>query len=84
MKNIKTLLVCPITKQDLLPLSAKKETVFLAHRRKDKLRYIDGQKVTAPVESLRFLCTESQQVIYSVIDDMPVLIETKQISNQFT
>jgi len=78
-RSILPLLVCPLTKQSLFLLSGEKEQIINTALEKGELRYVDGTRV--PIESgpVRFLITENAHHLYSVIDGIPVLLESKQI-----
>lgn len=76
---IQSLLVCPLTKQDLFPLDQGK-TEFLFNALRDaELYHVDGSKLVHAVANLQFLVTENKQHVYSVIDGVPILLEAKQI-----
>ena len=78
--NLLSLLVCPITKQHLLPLGERKTQVLLEALSDGLLHYVDGTPVIAKADQIQFLITENQHHIYSVIDTVPVLLESRQIS----
>lgn len=73
------LLVCPVTKQHLVPLGKKASKPLYAALAAQMLATLDGQKITAQESDIQFLATENAQHVYSVIDSTPVLIESKQI-----
>lgn len=75
-----SLLVCPITKQHLLPLGADKTRVLKEALSDGLLYHIDGTPVTTKADQIQFLITENQHHIYSVIDTVPVLLESRQIA----
>ena len=77
--NFLSLLVCPITKQHLLPLSEQKTRVLQKAISDGLLHYIDGTPVVAEADQIQFLITQNQHHIYSVIDAVPVLLESRQI-----
>ncbi len=79
VRNIQGLLVCPVTKQHLLPLDADKSKLLLDAMSDQALYHIDGTKLQVDPDSLRFLITENRHHVYSVIDDIPVLLESKQL-----
>ncbi len=76
---IQNLLVCPITKQHLLPLSEDKTALLHQALLKGELYYIDGSKLDVKPEQIRFLITENQHHLYSIVHSVPVLLEQKQI-----
>ncbi len=79
MNDATRLLVCPVTKQNLLPLSVEKTALLLKAMKQGRLRYFDGEAVLLNKEALAFLVSENQQHIYSVIAEVPILLEAKQI-----
>jgi len=77
--TIQSLLVCPITRQHLLPLSPDKTAQLIIVLEQQRLYYIDGSQVSASAEQIQFLITENQHHLYSVIQGVPILLESKQI-----
>ena len=82
-RSILPLLVCPLTKQHLFLLDSEKAKIIEAVLKKGELRYIDGTKLTADSEQVQFLITENAHHLYSMIDGVPILLESKQIDMQF-
>jgi len=79
-RSILPLLVCPLTKQNLFLLSDEKAKLIEAVLEKGELRYIDGTKLTAEDPGrVQFLITENAHHLYSMIDGIPILLESKQI-----
>ena len=77
--RIQKLLVCPVTKQNLFPLDRAK-TEFLHNALLEKsLFHVDGSELQADVDNLQFLMTENRHHVYSIVDEIPILIESKQI-----
>lgn len=80
MRNtIKSLLVCPVTKQHLFPLDHDKTEFLLNALSEGGLHHMDGSKLQAKSNTIQFLMTENRQHVYSLIDGVPILIESKQI-----
>ncbi len=79
MNDATRLLVCPITKQNLLPLSVEKTALLLKAMKQGRLSYFDGEQVSFNKEALAFLVSENQQHIYSVVAEVPILLEAKKI-----
>lgn len=77
--NLLSLLVCPLTKQHLLPLGEHKTRLLQEALSDSLLHYVDGTPVIAKADQIQFLITENQHHIYSVIDKVPVLLESRQI-----
>jgi uncharacterized protein YbaR (Trm112 family) len=78
--TILSLLVCPLTKQHLLPPSPRLAEVLQTALDEQSLSYLDGAPVSKPDGvALRFLVSENQRHIYSVIGGVPVLLEAKQV-----
>ncbi len=78
-RSILPLLVCPLTKQNLFLLSGEREQVIATALGKGELRYVDGTRVPVQSGSVRFLITENAHHLYSIIDGIPILLESKQI-----
>ena len=49
---------------------------------KQELRYIDGTELNIEAARVQFLITENGHHLYSMIDGVPVLLESKQIDIQ--
>jgi uncharacterized protein YbaR (Trm112 family) len=81
-KPILPLLVCPLSKQNLFLLSDKKADLLQTALSKGELHYLDGTPLLAGRTSIQFLITENAHHLYSVIDGIPVLLESKQIDMQ--
>lgn len=81
-KSILPLLVCPLTKQHLFLLRGEKADAIDAVMAGGKLRYIDGSELKVGVDRVQFLITENGHHLYSMIDGVPVLLESKQIDMQ--
>lgn len=77
--NLLSLLVCPITKQHLLPLGEHKTRILQKAISDGLLHYIDGSPVDEKPNQVQFLITENQHHIYCVIASVPVLLESRQI-----
>jgi uncharacterized protein YbaR (Trm112 family) len=75
--DIKQLLVCPITKQHLLPVNRRLKEILDAAMHDDVLQYADGESVVG--EGLTFLVTQNGTTVYSVIGGVPILLELKQV-----
>jgi uncharacterized protein YbaR (Trm112 family) len=78
-RSILPLLVCPNTKQHLFLLQGEKAEVIESALRRGELRYIDGTKLSIEPGRVKFLITENAHHLYSMIDGVPVLLESKQI-----
>ncbi len=78
-KSILPLLVCPITKQHLFSLSGARADAIEAALARGELRYIDGTELGVEPDRVRFLITQNGHHLYSMIDDVPILLESKQI-----
>ena len=77
---ILSLLVCPLTKQHLLPPSPSLTEALRLALDEQGLCYLDGSSVARlDGEALKFLVSENQQHIYSVIEGVPLLLESKQV-----
>ena len=76
------LLVCPLTKQRLLPLDGKRLGVVTEALARGELRYADGTVLPADGERIGFLITENAHHLYTVIDKVPVLLESRQVDIQ--
>jgi len=80
--SILPLLVCPLTKQNLFLLKGEKAKLLTAALDKGELRYIDGTKLSAELDDVKFLITKNAHHLYSMIDGIPVLLESRQIDMQ--
>jgi len=78
-RSILPLLVCPLTKQNLFLLSGERAQIIDAVLEKGELHYIDGTSVPVDSGPVRFLITENTRYLYSMIDGVPILLESKQI-----
>ncbi len=78
--NLLSLLVCPITKQHLLPLGADKTRVLKKAMSDGVLHYADGTPVKEKPDEIQFLITQNQHHIYCIINSVPVLLESRQIA----
>ncbi len=70
------MLVCPITKQDLLPANGKLKKLLNDALQEAQLIYADGR--TVPKQAA-FWVTKNKTTVYSVVDSVPILLETKQV-----
>lgn len=73
------LLVCPLTKQRLLPVTGNQAQALKSALEDRQLRYLDGTPLTAEGSRVSFLITENERHLYTVIDDVPVLLESRQV-----
>ena len=80
--SILPLLVCPITKQNLFLLKGEKAKLLSAALEKGELRYMDGSNLSPQLGQVQFLITENDHHLYSIIDGIPVLLESRQIDMQ--
>jgi uncharacterized protein YbaR (Trm112 family) len=80
--SILSLLVCPLTKQNLFLLKGEKAKLLTAALDKGELRYVDGTKLSSELDDVQFLITENAHHLYSMIDGIPVLLEFRQIDMQ--
>lgn len=81
-RTILSLLVCPFTRQNLYLLDDEKARPLLASLARGELRYVDGTLLVAEDGKVEFLITENAHHLYSIIDGVPVLLESKQIDLQ--
>lgn len=78
--TILPLLVCPLTKQHLLPPSTRLAEALQTALDEQSLVYLDGTQVLMQDgDALRFLVSENQQHIYSVVAGIPILLEARQL-----
>lgn len=82
-RSILPLLVCPLTKQNLFLLDSEKAKIIETVLVTGELRYVDGTKLITDSDRVQFLITENAHHLYSVIDGVPVLLESKQIDMHF-
>jgi len=80
--SILPLLVCPVSKQNLFLLSGQKKERLHTALSNGALRYLDGTVLPQELERIQFLITENAQHLYSMLDDVPILLESKQIDMQ--
>ena len=78
-EKLRSVLVCPLTKQHLLPLDSKRSRLVEAALKKGELRYIDGTPLAQGSHTLEFLISENAHHLYSVIDGVPHLLEERQV-----
>lgn len=71
------ILCCPVSKTPLTILGQEKLDKLNSAIADNEVLYIDGEKVTEPLAE--GLITEDGKVIYSVQDDIPILLEEKGI-----
>ncbi len=71
------ILCCPVSKTPLTILGQEKLAKLNSAIADNEVLYIDGEKVTEPLAE--GLITEDCKVIYSVQDDIPILLEEKGI-----
>lgn len=71
------ILCCPVSKTPLTILGQEKLEKLNSAIADNEVLYIDGEKVTEPLAE--GLITEDGKVIYSVQDDIPILLEEKGI-----
>jgi uncharacterized protein YbaR (Trm112 family) len=81
-KSILSLLVCPLTKQDLFLLKGDKAEQMQMALSRGELHYIDGTKIPGAGGQVRFLISKNAHQLYSVIDGVPVLLESKQVDTR--
>ncbi len=73
---LRDLLVCPISKQHLLPVAdTRLQSLLQQAAAQGQLFYADGEVV----QSTQFLVTQNKTTVYSVVDGMPWLMESKQV-----
>ena len=77
--TVRSLLVCPLTKQQLLPLDSKRARMVEAALNRGELRYVDGTTLKPGGHRLEFLISENAHHLYSVIDGVACLFEDRQI-----
>ena len=82
-KRIFPLLVCPLTKQRLLPVSGRWLEQLNDALKKGELHYVDGTPLAGDTERISFLITENANHLYTVVDGVPVLLETWQVDLRF-
>lgn len=73
------LLVCPVTKQRLLPVTGKRAELLDSALEKGELRYVDGTSMEITPERVVFLITENTHHLYTVVDDVPLMLESRQV-----
>jgi uncharacterized protein YbaR (Trm112 family) len=71
------ILCCPVSKSPLLRLPASKLATLNRSINAGEVQYIHCEKVSETLNEA--LITEDSKVIYSVIDDIPILLEEKGI-----
>lgn len=71
------ILCCPVSKTPLTILGQEKLDKLNSAIADNEVLYIDGEKVTEPLAE--GLITEDGKVIYSVQNDIPILLEEKGI-----
>lgn len=71
------ILCCPVSKTPLTILGQEKLDKLNSAIADNEVLYIDDEKVTEPLAE--GLITEDGKVIYSVQDDIPILLEEKGI-----
>ncbi len=71
------ILCCPVSKTPLTVLGQDKLDKLNNAIAGNEALYIDGEKVSEPLQE--GLITEDGKVIYSVQDDIPILLEEKGI-----
>ena len=81
-KSVFPLLVCPLTKQRLLPVKGEKAEMLELALKKGELRYVDGTVLDVTPERLTFLITENAHHLYTTIDDVPLMLESRQVDIQ--
>jgi len=72
------ILVCPITKQSVSVISAVKLEKLNSHISAGNVTNHQGDALTAPL--LMALETENGQLIYPVVDSIPVMLEGESIA----
>ncbi len=80
--SILPLLVCPLTKQNLFLLKGEKAKLLEAALLRGELHYVDGAVLSLEKERVQFLITENSRHLYSVIDGIPLLLESRQVDMQ--
>ena len=80
--RISPLLVCPLTKQRLLPVGGRRLELLTAALEKGDLRYVDGSPLTSDAGRIAFLITDNGRHLYTVVDDVPVMLESRQVDIQ--
>ena len=78
-KPVFPLLVCPLSKQRLLPVSGRRLERLYALLKTGALHYVDGTPLAGDSERIGFLITENARHLYIVIDDVPVMLENRQV-----
>ncbi len=71
------ILCCPVSKTPLTVLGRQKLDKLNAAIASSDALYVDGEKVMDPLQE--GLITEDGKVIYTVQDDIPILLEEKGI-----
>ncbi len=71
------ILCCPVSKTPLTVLGRQKLDTLNATIASGDALYVDGEKVMDPLQE--GLITEDGKVIYTVQDDIPILLEEKGI-----
>ena len=81
-KRMFPLLVCPLTKQRLLPVTGRRAKVLESALEKGELRYIDGSPLGGDAQRISFLVSENAHHLYTIVDEVPVLLESRQVDIQ--
>jgi uncharacterized protein YbaR (Trm112 family) len=71
------ILCCPVSKTPLTRLSAQRLKKLNKAISAGNIQYVRGEAVEQPLQEA--LITEDSRVIYSVIDEIPILLEERGI-----
>ena len=72
------ILRCPVTRQPLRLLAARKLETLNEKIARGEVRHLDGSVVERPLEAA--LITENGNTIYKILDDIPVMLEDSSIA----
>jgi len=76
-KKLLEILVCPVTKVPVKPLSKDRLAILNRHVEEGEVHYVDGSAVDGPLEEA--LITQDGKTVYRVDDGIPVMLEEQGI-----